>query len=480
MKLDRSKDIFGFYSGSKKDEIVRFKTNTPEIVLVESSHGNHVFDVPVIEEVEREIKQYRNITTKQPTKLAKKVDGFVNGTPFRGVVALLQIFNVTAAYDSFSKQDSWKNGIALAGVTSELVAATAVFSEAAFASQIGASNFLKTAVPRLSYLANIGGNAITVIVCGWEAIESYGKRDQDAMWAWIGAAAAFSVTTAVATSGTVAALLGPIGWIAAGIGVGLVILAYYLKDSPLEAYFKHFAFSDEKALDKRSGELTWQYNQRFYDNRVALIGDPDNEYQKYTDFKLAAAELTDLIVCADIRLTPGKVVNQKEEYIQSYSRHTVGTTIKEGDIKEFTASISFRQFFKDPSQLSYEVYYFQDGVRNGGAIKLDINTTVTRKKGTKEQPPQAIVNFEIPDQYLVGDNKNSQVLLVCYLDIGEGKYYPNRYNGSERYIGVIGGVNELKSQTIGSMSVTNMNHTYHSNVRVNTLENLKSGNAWKK
>lgn len=111
--------------------------------------------------------------------------------------------------------------------------------------------------------------------------------------------------------------------------------------------------------------------------------------------------------------------------------------------------------------------------------RFNFNAPVTRKKGTKEKPPQAIINFEIPDKYLAGDNKNSQVLLVCYLDIGEGKFYPNRYNTSERYLGVIGGVNELKSQTIGSMSVTNMNHTYHSNVRVNTLDNLKSGNAWK-
>lgn len=71
-------------------------------------------------------------------------------------------------------------------------------------------------------------------------------------------------------------------------------------------------------------------------------------------------------------------------------------------------------------------------------------------------------------------------MVVCYLDIGEGKYFPNRYNKSERYIGVIGGINQLKSETIGSMNVTKMNHTYHSNVRVNTLENLKSGNAWKK
>jgi len=95
-------------------------------------------------------------------------------------------------------------------------------------------------------------------------------------------------------------------------------------------------------------------------------------------------------------------------------------------------------------------------VRNGGGTKLDINAAVTRKKGTKEKPPQAIVNFEIPDQYLLGDNKNSQVLVVCYLDIGE------------------------ESETIGSFGVTDRNHTYHSNVRIHTLANLKSGDAWKK
>ncbi|WP_340199076.1 PAAR-like protein [Ascidiimonas sp. W6] len=477
MKLDRSKDIFGFYGGRKKNEIIRFKTNTPEIILVDSKRGNHIFDIPVIEEVEREIVNYTETTTKQPTKLAKRVVGFVNGTPFRRVVALLQVFNITAAYDSFSDQESGKNGVALAGVSFELLAASAYFSKSLLANQLSGSS--SKLISRLAFGAEIAGMGVTVIVCGWEAIESYGRRDQDAMWAWVGASAAFSVATAATIMGS-SSVLGPFGWIAAGIGVGLVILAYYLKDSPLEAYFKHFAFSDEKALDKNPGELTWRYNQRFYDNRLQLMGDSDNEYQRYTDFKLAAAELTDLIVCADIRLTPGKVVNQTKDYIQSYSRHIVGTTIKEGDIKEFTATISFRQFFTDPSQLSYEVYYYQEGVLKGGGIKLDINASVTRKKGTKEKPPQAIINFEIPDQYLVGDNKKSQVLVVCYLDIGQGKYYPNRYNTAERYIGVIAGVNQLKSETIGNMGITKMNHTYHSNARVNTLESLKSGNAWKK
>ncbi|SHK07060.1 toxin VasX [Pseudozobellia thermophila] len=476
MKLDRSKDILGFYGGKNKD-VVRFKTNTPEIVLMESSRGNHIFDVPVIQEVEREITQYRTITTKAPTRLARRAGTLLNGTPFRGVVALLQVFNVTAAYDSFSSQENKKNGIALAGVSFELLAASAYFSKSILTKHLSSSS--TKLISRLALGAEIAGMGVTVIICGWEALESHGRRDQDAMWAWIGASAAFSVATVATIMGS-SSVLGPYGWIAAGIGVGLVFLAYYLKDSPLEAYFKHFAFSDEKALDKNPAELTWRYNQRFYNSRTELIGDTDNEYQRYIDFKLAAAELTDLIVCADIRLTPRKVVNQKEEYIQSYSRHTVGTTIKEGDIKEFTATISFRQFFNDPSQLSYEVHYYQKGVLNGRGIKLDIDSAVTRKKGTKEKPPQAIINFEIPDHFLVGNNKNSQILFVCYLDIGEGKYYPNRHDGLERYIGVIAGVNQLKSETIASMNVTNMNHTYHSNVRVSTLENLKSGYAWKK
>ncbi|CAZ94501.1 Putative protein [Zobellia galactanivorans] len=30
------------------------------------------------------------------------------------------------------------------------------------------------------------------------------------------------------------------------------------------------------------------------------------------------------------------------------------------------------------------------------------------------------------------------------------------------------------------MNITNINHTYHSNLRINKLDNLKPGIAWKK
>ena len=472
VSIDESKNIFGRYQGKK--DLIRFKTNTPEIVLVETARGKHIFDIPVVQEVEVEITKTREVATTRSPKIGQRVERVLNGAPFRGVVALLQILNISAAYKTFSEQDTLKNRTALAGVSFELAAASGYFTKSVFSNRLSASS--AQLISKLALGAEVAGLGITVVMCGWEAIDSYGSRDQDAMWAWIGAGAAFSVTTAAAIMGA-GSVLGPFGWIAAGIGVGLVFLAYYLKDSPLEAYFKHFAFSDDVALDKRNGELTWEYNKRFYDSRVMLMGD-DNEYMKYTDFKLAAAELTDLIVCANIELEAGRVINQTEEYIPSYSMHSSGTFIKEGDIKEFTAHISFRQFFVDSNQLSYQVYYFQNGIRNGGGINLNINNKVVRQDGTSDTPPKAVVSFEIPDSYLDRDNKNSQILLVCYLDLGEGKYYPNRYNSNERYLGIVGGVNQLKSAHLG-IGVTRMDHTYHSNVRVDSLNNLITGNAWK-
>ncbi|MDY8138330.1 toxin VasX [Aquimarina sp. 2201CG5-10] len=472
MALDKSKSIFGRYKGKK--DIIRFKTNTPEIVLVETARGKHIFDIPVVQEVEKEITKYREVSSTQPTKMGQRVGKVLDGAPFRGVVALLQILNISAAYKTLSDHDSVKNRMALIGVSAELAAASGYFAKAVFQKRLGQSSL--ALIGKWALRLEVAGMGITVVMCGWEAIDSYGARDQDAMWAWIGAGAAFSITTAAATSASVAAFLGPIGWIAAGIGVGLVFLAYYLKDSPLEAYFKHFTFSDDVALDKRNGELTWAYNKRFYDSRVLLMGD-DNDYMKYTNFKLAAAELTDLIVCANIELTPKKVINQTEEYIPSYSMHSSGTFIKEGDIKEFTSEISFRQFFSDPSQLSYQVFYYQDGIRNGNGVSLNITNEVIRKAGTSESPPKAVVSFEIPDRFLNSDNNNSQILFVCNLDLGEGKYYPNRYDGNERYLGIIGGINQLRSTHLG-IGVTKMDHTYSSNVRVNTLNNLKSYNSW--
>ncbi len=472
-EIDNGKVVAGTYKG-KKDIYRWIRTKSPELVLKETSRGRHVFDVPVTKEVEEIIRTEEYITRKQSTKLGTKATAVLEGAPFRGVVALLQVFNIGAAYHTFSKDKSLKNFISLSGISAELTAATGFFVEKALERTVKETVIKSTG--RLAMRANIVGAGVTVIMCTWDACLSFDARDKDAGLAWAGAAAAFTGVTVAAIFAS-ASWAGPLGWACAGIGVGLVFLAYYLKDSPLETFFKNNVLSDEVDFLKLSNDNVGTHNKRFYKDRNITC--PDTDYQKWNNFKFAGAELTDLIVCSTISFKPTLLINKTSTNTglleAALGKHE---TKESGYIKKFEIAISFRQFLQSKDQLAYTFYFFKDGF-NSKPEEILTKPIIRVEEAKQKQPPRVILDLEVPLVYINNYNKNSKLLLVSALSLGDNKFYPTKYNEDTRLLGAYVSVFQTITTTTTRMGRSRDMLLDRSNTAIKPLNQLLSGTAWK-
>ncbi len=333
-----------------------------------------------------------------------------------------------------------------------------------------------TAFNRVGAGANVVGSGVTVIMCTWDACLSFDARDIDAGFAWAGAAAAFLVATSIETAIVLklSASFVPVGWVAAGIGVGLVFLAYYLKDTPIEGFFKNNALSDEEGFNRLEGESVGEYNKRLYLNRELLC--PDSDYKKWNNFKLAGAHLTDLLVSSGVQIKPTKLINQKEH---TEGRYTKPDFITTGYIKSMEIGISFRQFLKTEEQLAYDFYFYKNGL-NGGYenITQKINPVLRIKQGTEKLPPQIVLNVEIPKEYTDQYTDDSILMIVSALSLGEGEFYPTNYNNETRLLGTYVSVLYTETEEVRRWGRSTKISLPQSNVAIDPLNQLLSGQAW--
>lgn len=471
-RIDNGKVIAGTYKG-KLDLFRWVKSQSPELVLKETSHGKHVFNMPVIKEVEEVIRTPEYNSQKQPTNLGAKATKVLDGAPFRGVIALLQVFNIGAAYHTFSKDMSKKSLVNLSGISAEFTSATLYLAEKTLATTISSTAI--NGVSKIAFGANAVGSGVTAIMCTWEACLSFDARDTDAGFAWGGAAAAFAGATAMIFVST--AWAGPVGWACAGIGVGLVFLAYYFTDSPIEKFFKNNALSDEVDLLKSQGELTGAYNKRFYLNRNTI--NPDSDFKKYNDFKFAGAILSDFMVCSDINVNILDLINEETSSTDLWEA-VLGSheTVRQGDVKIFQFVISFRQFLRTADQLAYNIYFYENGIKGGSYEKLDITTSGYVEEGGEKTPPSVKVDITIPNSITKKYKPKSQILIVCALSLGNDKFYPAVLNEQHRFLGAFVDIHHshtTKTTRVGSSTNIEFNK---SNVAVKPLDQLLSSKAW--
>lgn len=438
----------GKYRGKKK--VKRFKVKSPNIKLKHSRHGKHVFDMPIVTENTKVVDA--------PTKLAQKAKKIVDSNSFRGTVALLQVFNLGVASKALiNDMSSVKNQINFAGVSAELSEAILTLRHTQLEKRgVKITRFGKATLRGTSII----GASVTVIMCAWDAYDHFASRDTDAAWAYVGAGAAFSGVT-VATIFASASWAGPLGWICAGVGLGFVTLAYFLKDSPIEKYFKHCVFSDAKDLPLKEDESIWKYNNRFYDNRTIMLGN-NNSMKHLANFKIAAAELHDLIVCSKIEILINKLAEKERQTyaVSSGIGMPISQTITSGKVKDITVKVSFNQFLQKPEQFHYEVYYYKNGMNSNEKPKpLEYKQPVTIENTEKNAPPKAVVNFSISHNIIKNITQKSCILFVCRLKLHGKGYYPVDYQNNERSLGAIIGLKSTKSSAIYTTDLTYREHT---------------------
>lgn len=473
--------------------IARMKL-TDEVVLKQQLRGKNHVKLPVIEhKTTKEIIQYIEEVEKTFTKPVDKeifkrkhgelAEKLFNSKVFTGALALLQVFNALNAASAISDKKDYKNIVNTAGITAELIEASLHIKRASLINKgiMSSQSFGKTFSGRALGFSSFMGSTITVLMCVWETFDSQNARDYDAMWAWAGAGAAWGTFFFASGMG-----FTPMGIVVGGIAIGLTALAYYLKDTPLEAYFKNNILSDAIASPKGAiGKNPWAYIRDLYNDRDNQIPEPNSlkfwakdEFKKWENMHTAYQDLLDILVCANIRFTPTKL--QLREKLQPWTS-TLRVNIEISDIISYRATISFRQFLTSPDQLEYDVYYFENGLDTTPKPLTIKEQQITIDK-TKGQIPKAIIDFTVYKNELTNNNKTSYIVFVCRLALEKNKYYPIDINGEDRYIGAKfttqEEVREIQKGLFSKKVIKDSD--YQGPVAINTLSKLLSKKVWYK
>jgi len=423
-QLDWERVKKGKYTGSNED-ILRILKRSDGVILVKTKWGNHTLEMP-IEQSGAELSAAEVGSNNKNIKLNQ----VLNSKGFKGAITFLQILNMKGALESLSNEPSLKEGVNAFGAAAELTEAGMVLSRSFAAST---SSLNTQFASRLINTAGLVGGIISSGMSFWDSAKAFDRRDTDSALAWAGAGIAFGVATA-ASLGTIAVLAGPVGWIAAGIGLGFVILANLLTDSDLETYFKNFLLSDHAKIYRRSNESPMSYTKRLLADKEALMGDDD--YHK-TMMNPADAEATlfDYIVCKEMIFTPDK---KDTETVSSSAYNPYTSPISTSDINRYTfdVSITFMQFLNRADCIDYEFYLFPKGLKRKRKIRIDHDGN-SKKTKDKDGRDALHIRLTIPQELRDKVKSTSELLLAVRLKIDDSinMYFPYPIGGEERYLG---------------------------------------------
>jgi len=295
------------------------------------------------------------------------------------------------------------------------------------------------------------------------------KGDMDAGFAMIGAGVAFGVSAA-ASLGTIAVLGGPVGWIAALVGIGFIIVAALLADKPLETYFKNFLLCDGEAFSKDDGMSPYYYTQLILLNRAKLT---DNSYHDTLMNPIdAQAKLLDHIVCKEISFSPKNASTESYTSSGTYGGGGFPVTSSVSTASRFTAKMVFSRFFSHEDQVEVVAYFYPEGVKKGVSIGMKVKRI---KKVYDTNGGEALqVNFHIPNKHKDKIRLHSEVVfaLRLQLDKTQNLHFPYPLKGQERYLGAKIRVRSLSAGLyISSLS-------QDESVTIAPLRELKTKNPW--
>ncbi|PKV50755.1 hypothetical protein ATE84_2821 [Aquimarina sp. MAR_2010_214] len=428
------------YAGKKGNLLKRkpgFKNTKMQTEVLRAIHGSE--GIEIIESVDDGggknrigIRVRKKVNANQIKANAKnvKIAQLINGRAFNGVFAFLEFINLSAAFNNVYNEGTWKSRINFAGASVKI-------TEAGLNLRKAHLNFKNPKDPRIlkigknaTRLSVIGG-AFTAGMCFWESVEAMDKGDIDSGIALAGAGAAFALSTAAPYIFASASVAGPVGWIAAGIGVGLIIIATLLTDSELETFFKNFVLSDTKAFPKNEGDTPMVYSRKVLANKEDLV---DDDYTETLMHPVdAEASLFDAIVCKQIAFAP--IDAETQTFTSQRDSFGISTSSSISTASRFTASMVFSQFFNHPDQLEVYAYFYPKGVKNGEAIDMIVKKPVTINDPKGREALQ--VEFSIPDIHKNKIRLQSEVVFAgrLHVDKSQHLHFPYPLGGEERFLG---------------------------------------------
>ncbi|MFT7900962.1 toxin VasX [Tenacibaculum ascidiaceicola] len=452
----------GKYTGKRAD-VLR---------ILKESHGKDGFTYRTRKKgksttYEIKVKVVENVSDDARAVKNYKLSKIVNGRAFNGVFALLEVYNFSMAVVKVAKEGSTtKDFVYSLGAAVKLSEASMSLAKVTIISEEAAK---KLSVRFASNTLTVLGGVVTMGWCLYDSFNAMDKGDMDAGFAMMGAGVAFGISS-MASLGIVFASTGPVGWIAAAIGVGLLIIASLLTDSELETFFKNFLLSDSygKGFPKKSDELPMDYARRILilENRKLLT---DDDYHDTLMNPLdAQAKLFDCIVCKQIGFKP---INSKTEIYTSYSPYGGGASSIE-TASYFSSKMVFSRFFNHPNQVETHIFFYPKGVKNGNPINMNVGTV--NKIYDAENREALEVKFWVPKSHEDKITSQSEAVFALRLKVDENQqlYFPYSLQKKERYLGA-----KIKLRALSAgLYITDLDQ--NEDVTIAPLEELKTDKPW--
>lgn len=439
------------YAGTKKGNLLKrkpgFKNTKRELEILRALVGEeNVEAIKIVESVERGGKQnkiavrVRQMVTNAEIEANKpnvKIAQMVNGRAFNGVFAGLELINFgVAGYkvgsNIFSKDEfNKKYAFNFVGASFKITEAGANLYKAQLSFK-NPKNPKIIGVGKFATQLSIIGGTFTAGMCFWESYEAMDKGDMDSGIALAMAGVSFGVSTATSLSIFAASSwAGPVGWIAAGVGVGLIIIASLLTDNEVETFFKNFLLSDTEAFPKDKGDTPMDYSRKILANKGDLVD--DDFIETLMNPADAEAALMDAIVCKNMVFTPTTTKIEGRGYDPYFN----SSGIKTHTVSAYKIEMSFLQFFNHEDQVDTEIVLYPNGIKNGDPYPLDIDGGSLCKTTNNDGKDILVLEFSIPEEKQTTITKKSEVLIAIRLkmDPTANLYFPYPIGGKERYLG---------------------------------------------
>ena len=250
-------------------------------------------------------------------------------------------------------------------------------------------------------------------------------------------------------------------------------LAFYLKDSPAEHYFKNFLLRNRYELVKDEEEPPVNYSRRILKEKKMLV--KSKYHQLYMLPSDAAASLFDIFVCRQV-------------YFKGAPDITVSRSKRGGvyEARNFNLEIDFFGLLTTTEQFEYNLYWYAEGV---DSRKCRFDELSEKDKARHllsiEEKKSGVrclrVEFSMPDKWMNRANDDSELLMVFRLNIDKERniHFPydlstqkNRFMGARtkvKYSNPTGLFDGLEALAIGNT---------RSAVRIDEETELLSSRNW--
>ncbi|WP_320020308.1 toxin VasX [Labilibaculum manganireducens] len=453
------------YAGRK--DWLRIYKDSPE-VHVEIDGPNKLISMPI--EYDVELSQ-RDV---QLNKINQKAAKILNSKTFTIGIAGLQMLNMYNAVTEFGKAhnniEKLKTGANTIGVAADLTEAILNVQKASLTARGVQVTGMKDLFRASKVFGAIGGFA-TSAMCVWDSVDAFSDLDVDAGLAWAGAGVAYGVSTVMVTFCSGMAFAGPIGLIAAGVGLGLVVLANVLTDTDLEYYFKHFLLCDQVALEKKEGQLPGTYATYILENKKKLMGEAPEQKDINTIMNPddAQVRLWDLLVCTQMLFVP---TDSKMTSYTSYSSIGASTssTIK---YYSFDVTMQFMQFLELESEVETKAFLYPKGFKRDQPMEI-LSKKISAKKMFEINIDQKYTNslkikLNIPYAYKDQVTEFSDILFAVRINNKNTSFPFLKNENQKRYLGTIADLGTL-TPILGTKQTEE--------IRIGTINELKGKDIW--